>query len=58
MKINQGKCVRCGKCVSECPMWAIKWLEDGTLTITADCVSCFCPAADVCSCKAIEETKQ
>ena len=61
MQINQDKCVKCGACIEHCTQDAIKWgksdLGRDIVTITDDCVGCFCPAMDECPTDAIEEGK-
>lgn len=59
MKINQTKCVKCGRCIDCCTMDAIQWDKDDLgrdiVVITDDCVECACPAMDACPVDAIEE---
>lgn len=38
-KIDENKCVKCGKCVKACPMQNIK-LENGKFTFGGDCLMC------------------
>lgn len=59
MQINQTKCVKCGACIEHCTQDAIRWTKNDLgrdiVTITDDCVGCFCPAKDECPTDAIEE---
>lgn len=59
--INQERCNYCGACITECPMYAIKWTgnwSEEMVVVTDKCTDCVCPAADACPCEAIEEANQ
>lgn len=52
-KLNQSKCVGCGKCAESCPPHIIK-IENGKAVFTAKgCISCFC-CQEMCPAHAIE----
>lgn len=58
MQIDQAKCVKCDNCIEACTMDAIEWdkdeLDGDIVTITDDCVGCYCPAMDECPTDAVE----
>lgn len=49
MKIDQSKCIKCGTCLSRCPLQAISLVEGEYKIDTLKCVGCgscavWCPA--------------
>ncbi len=55
-KIDRDKCLRCGACVSVCPVLALELREDGIKNDTRRCTLCgICER--VCPSRAIEVKK-
>ena len=57
MKINNERCVGCGRCVEQCAADAIKWNTfTGKPIIDETCINCFiCSAESQCPAMAIEQ---
>ena len=52
-EVDQLLCTACGTCVDQCPVSALKMIDDFPIVDTYTCITCFC-CQELCPEKAIQ----